>query len=372
MQGKDSRFEKMFAHIAFGLQEQLCRPNPEEYHYGLLLRQGINMFSALAVEFSGMKGDELKNYLITLNETEMIRKKFTHPVAEWFDGWDDLIIQDIKKSSFWDIGSLIYLDEEEKNYMLTGECLDYLNSVEKDLTAIDEHRVFNLMKELSQDNYVYVRKFIIEHPLLTVTERKQFLLYFQNDQHFIDLIDCAYEKIPEEAYLCSNCGWTITFKGLQPSCCHKDCVELHTTNEKCKKIEENYVYRLKKGVMRYICYPGKTELEIEDICMKLNVKSELWPELDRYDIKIIFDTGACWGIDAKTYCNPYFLSKSIEKDNNFNNAAIDKGYYVIPDKIINRTGGYLKICEKALLGDKKIKCISVSKLKKMIKQEATK
>ena len=40
--------------------------------------------------------------------------------------------------------------------------------------------------------------------------------------------------------------------------------------------------------MRYICYPGKAEIEIENICNQLNVKSELWPELDRYDIKIFF------------------------------------------------------------------------------------
>lgn len=64
MQDKENRFEKMFAHIAFGLKENLKRPNPEEYRYGLILRQGINMFSALAVEFSGMKSNELADYLI--------------------------------------------------------------------------------------------------------------------------------------------------------------------------------------------------------------------------------------------------------------------------------------------------------------------
>lgn len=372
MQGIESKFEKMFAHIAFGLQEKLRRPNPEEYHYGLLLRQGINMFSALAVEFSGLKDDALKEYLISLNETEMICKKFTRPVNEWFIEWDDSVLQDLKKSYLWNIGSLIYLDEIENNFSLTGECLDYLDSEEKDLTSIDEHIVFNLMKQLSQDSYVYVRKFIIEHPLLTELERKKLLLNFKNEQIILDLIKSAYEETPEDTYYCPNCGWTMTFKGLQPNCCHNSCVEKTVLKDKCKKVEAEKAYRLKRGVMRYISYPGKTELEIEEMCKKLNVKSELWPELDRYDIKIIFANGTCWGIDAKTYSNPYFLSKSIEEDNYFNSANIDKGYYVIPDEIVKRTGGYLKICDKALINNKKFKCISLSMLKKLIKQEVNK
>lgn len=290
------------------------------------LSQGINMFSALAVEFSGMQDVVLKNYLISLNETEMICKKFTRPVKEWFEGWDESVLQDIKKCCFWDIGPLIYVDEIESNYTLTGECLDYLDSEEFDLTSIDEHIVFNLMKQLSQDNYVYIRKFIISHPLLTDIERKKLLLHFNNEQIIMDLVASAYEQTPEETYCCPNCGWTMTFKGLQPECCHRDCVDIPILKEKCEKIEPEYVYRLKIGVMRYICYPGKAEIEIENICNQLNVKSELWPELDRYDIKIIFANGACWGIDAKTYSNPYFLSKSIEKDNYFRSANIDPSF----------------------------------------------
>ena len=369
MRSKKSEFEKMFAHIAFGLQEKLRRPNPEEYKYGLLLRQGINMFSALAVEFSGIRGDALRAYLISLNETEMICKVFTRPVHEWFNGWDEEILYALKNTCFWDIGPLIYLDEVERTYTLTGECLDYLDSMETDLVSIDEHIVFDLMKQLSQDNYVYVRKFIIEHPLLTDLERKNFLLHFNNEQIIMDLVELAYEQTPEETYCCPNCSWTMTFKGLQPLCCHRDCVEIPIVKEKCRRVDSEHNYRLKKGVMRYICYPGKAELEIEQICRELNIKSELWPELDRYDIKIIFDNGACWGIDAKTYSNPYFLSKSIENDSHFRDANIDNGYYVIPDKIVKRTGGYLKICGAALSKDKKFKCISLSTLKKMIKKE---
>ncbi len=373
MQDKENRFEKMFAHIAFGLKENLKRPNPEEYRYGLILRQGINMFSALAVEFSGMKSNELADYLITLNETEMICNKFTRPANEWFYGWNESILHDIEKCSFWNIGPIVYLNAQDKNYSLTEECLDYLNATESDLSAIDEHIVFDLMKLLSQDGYVHIRKFIIKHPLLTQIERKNLIVNSNNDQTIMDIINNAYEDTPEEMYYCPNCGWTLTLKGEQPVCCHRDCRDAaYAQKDKLKKIEAENVYRLRKGVMRYICYPGKAELEIEDVCKQLNVRSELWPNLDQYDIKIMFADGTSWGIDAKTYSNPYFLSKKIEVDNIFQSSSIDKGYYVIPDKIVKRTGGYLKICNKALAGNKKFDCITLSKLKSLIKKEIEK
>jgi len=370
MPGLESKFEKAFAHIAFGLKEKLERPNPEQYHYGLLLRQGINMFSALAVEFSGMKGDSLKEYLVSLNETEMISKKFTIPINEWFDGWNESSVNELKNSYFWNIGPLIYLNEMEKSYTLTGECLDYLNSMEDDLSAIDEHLVFGLMSQLYQDDYVYVRKFIITHPILKDIDRKKFLIRFNNDPIIMKIFESAYEDIPIETYYCPNCGWTMTFQGLQPKCCHRDCVDMPIIEANCKRIESEYAYRLKIGVMRYICYPGKAELEIEKICEKLKLKSELWPELDRYDIKVIFTNGTCWVIDAKTYNNPYFLAKAIEIDSYFRAANMDKGYYVIPDKNVKRTVGYLNICNKPLENDAKFRCVSLRYIEALIRQES--
>ncbi len=369
MTSLESKFEKAFAHIAFGLKEKLERPNPEQYHYGLLLRQGINMFSALAVEFSGMKGDRLKEYLVSLNETEMISKMFTIPVNEWFDGWNESSVDVLKNSYFGNVGALIYLNESEKSYTLTGECLDYLDLTEKDLSAIDEHLVFELMSQLYQDDYVYVRKFLITHPILKDLDRKEFLIRFNNAPIIMKIFEAAYEDMPIEAYHCPNCGWTMTFKGLQPKCCHRDCVDMPIIETKCKRIKPEYVYHLKIGVMRYIGYPGKAELEIEKICEKLKIKSELWPELDSYDIKVIFNNGTCWGIDAKTYNNPYLLAKDIENDNYFRKANIDKGYYVIPDKNVKRTVGYLNICNKPLANDEKFKCVSLRDIETLIRQE---
>ncbi len=367
---QDTKFEKMFAHIAFGLKEKLSNDEPEQYRTGLLLRQGINMYCALAVQYVTQTGDELKEYLATLNETEMICKIFTLPVREWFSKWDEEAIAELQSEAFWEMEPLIYLIKNEKSYGLTGECLDYLDATENDLSAIDEHKVYNLMREkLSQENYVAVRRLLIENPLLTNRKRNNFLINCNNDQYIKDIFEFAYENIPEEMYRCPNCGWTISFKGYQPQCCNFDCVEGKKFDKKnLSKVGDEFDLRLKHGVARYISYPGKAELEIEDFCKQLKINCELWPEMDRYDIKVMFANGACWGIDVKTVVNPYILRDKIKNDNQFYNANINKGFYVIPDKIIKKNNAYLKICNSVITKNN-FRCISMNMLKKMIKKE---
>lgn len=365
---QNNQFEKMFAHIAFGLKEKLSNDDPEQYRTGLLLRQGINLYCALALQYTVKEGEDLKKYLTTLNETEMINNMFTLPVKEWFKGWNEVALEELQKEPFWEMEQLVYLKKNEKSYELSYECLDYLEVTENDLSAINEHKVYDLMKNLSQEKYVAVRQFLIENPLLTIRKRNSFLINFNNDQSIQNILESAYENMPEEMYKCPNCGWTISFKGIQPRCCHFDCVEGLLNNKNLDRVGEEFALRLKQGVARYISYPGKAELEIENFCKQLNINSELWPEQDRYDLKVMFPNGACWGIDVKTVANPYLLRDKIENDNKFYSANIDKGFYVIPDKIIKKNSAYLKICNSVIEKDN-FGCISMNMLKKMIKGE---
>ena len=101
------------------------------------------------------------------------------------------------------------------------------------------------------------------------------------------------------------------------------------------------------------------------------MKSELWPERDLYDIKIIFSNGTCWGIDAKTYGNPYLLSQSIKNDYDFQSVHIDRKFYVIPDSIVADKKGYLKVCNDALKNSL-AGCVSMKAFYRKLKEEAGK
>lgn len=371
MQIDMAEFERMFACIAFGLQSKLKAEDSEHYKAGLLFRQGVNLFTLLAFRYYS-KNEARIEYINSINESKMIRVNCTNPVKEWFVGWDHDVLEKLEEMPFYHLGALVICSEKGNTYQLTGECEDYLNVSEKDLSSIDEHIVFNKMKDLSQEYYVAMRRFLIEHPLISSLEKKEFLLSHENDGNCCEIIRDAYEPIPADSYVCLNCGWTLSLSGQQPVCCHRDCEQRYfTSREEVKPVGFQYEYRLKKGVMRYISYPGRAEIEIKDICDQLALKSELWPEHDRYDIKIIFSNGTCWGIDAKTYGNPYLLSRSIKNDYDFQSVHIDRRFYVIPDSIVANKKGYLKVCDDALKNCL-AECVSMKAFYKKLKEEAGK
>ena len=363
-----AEFEKMFACIAFGLQSKLRAEDQEHYKTGLLFRQGVNLYSLLALRYYS-KEEMLDEYLNSINESKMIRVNCTNPVKEWFVGWNHEVVERLEKLAFYHLGALIICSEKRNSYQLTGECEDYLNASEKDLSSIDEHIVFSEMKDLSQEYYVDMRRFLIEHPITSTLDKKEFLIAHENDDKCGKIIGYAYEPIPSDVYLCPNCGWTLSLISQQPRCCHHDCAtKFFTLREKLKPLEMKYEYRLKKGVMKYISYPGRAELEIKSFCDNLALKNELWPEHDLYDIKITFSDGTSWGIDAKTYGNPYLLSQSIKTDFRFQSVRSERRFYVIPDSIVESKKDYLKICNDAL-DNRSVKCISMGAFYKKLKKE---
>ncbi|MDE7328487.1 MAG: hypothetical protein K2N57_01905 [Clostridia bacterium] len=362
----ETRFIKTLAHIACGLREKIQVKENDNYPRSLILRQGINMFAFLMVSKSGFSDDELKMKLNLLNETDFILNYLQYPIANWFSEWDGKSIQEIFNNPLYKMNALVEVDDKAKTFVLTEDCQDFLSGIEQDLLAIDEHIVYDKLKNLSQNDYVTMRKFLIENPLLSNEMRQDLLLKYDNDSIIAEIIDSAYEIIPSEVFLCPKCGWTASQIGEEMSCSQRSCKDIkYNKNSQRKKIDSKFTHRLRLGVMRYICNPGKLELEIAKICKAKDLEVFLWPEKDKYDIKIHFKDHT-WGIDAKVYSNAYVLANAIRNDIDFQKANIDKGFYVIPDELAK--WDYLKICNKALEG-KDFTCVTLKGLKRLINKE---
>ena len=127
------------------------------------------------------------------------------------------------------------------------------------------------------------------------------------------------------------------------------------------------VYRLKKGIMRYFAIPGKLEIEIASFCEKNNLEYSLWPYMDRYDIEIVFPDNSKWEIDAKAYSNPISLRSKIKKDGGFPSGDYQKGFYVVPNECKRRITNYTNIVNICLSGQKNVICVTLSKIKALIK-----
>ena len=79
---KEIDFDKILYSIAAGLYEKA--QSSDKYPYSGHLIYGINMFSALAVQY------DMHELLLDMHEAAFIEKYAAAPIMEWFAGWEML------------------------------------------------------------------------------------------------------------------------------------------------------------------------------------------------------------------------------------------------------------------------------------------
>ena len=357
--------------ITSGLYEKDRKKEKEQYFYSKHLIHGINLFQSLNYKYNYEQFD-----FEQLHEQKFITDYAMKPVKEWFEGWKNTENMKLEEQEFYHMGELVG-DIGSNMFYVNDCCEDYVQYyVEKDIIAgIEQRVVYECLRVLEQDDYVYLRKYLIQHPIIDQDEmRKLKLRYFQNNPA-LDAIEKAYEEIKEDCYICPKCGWTLTQWKTKMICQSRCCTEGKYPTEKLTKIERNSgKFRLKRGVMKYICVPGKLELNILEYCQKNKIQSFLWPELDKYDIGIVFDDGEIWAVDAKQVKNPYFLRTNIRNAGGFPEGNYQKAVYVIPDAIEKTDPDYVKIIKEELkrIGKNNIHCVPLRKLKSSIKYKIKK
>ncbi|MDX9956513.1 MAG: hypothetical protein RBT75_20620, partial [Anaerolineae bacterium] len=60
---------------------------------------------------------------------------------------------------------------------------------------------------------------------------------------------------------------------------------------------------------------------------------DLWPGVDQYDLRIVFNTGEVWAIDIKDIANPGHLRSQLQQEPQFVNVgdlSWDKAWFVVP------------------------------------------
>ena len=352
--------------ITVGLYEKDRKKKKGEYFYSKRLIHGINIFQSLNYKYNRESFD-----FNQLHEQRFIIDYAMKPVYTWFDGWENTENLKLEEQEFYYMGELVG-DIGHGMFYVNDCCEDYVQYyVEKDIIAgIEQRTVYDCLKLLEQDDYVYLRKYMIQHPIIDQGDLRKLKLRYSQKEMALQAIEAAYEEIKGNYYICPECGWTLKKEKFKMICQSRYCTVKKPMPESLVKIEENSgKLRLKRGVMKYICVPGKLELEIQEYCQKYNVQNFLWPELDKYDVEIIFDNGERWAVDAKQVRNPYFLRTNIRNAGGFPEGDYKKAIYVIPDEFKKERTDYTEIIEEELkrIGKDNIFCVTLSKLKKEIK-----
>jgi len=364
--------QKAFAFIANGLveKEKLLKDTPNQYPYSRDLQRGINMFLAACMELGGM-GEETFKYA---DESSFLSHYICKPICEWFDAWDKTALQfnKIETQQFYEYGPFAFRRGKADLYTPTEECIEFLNTLESNIIeGTDERALYEKIIQLSQEDYVKVRKYMIEHPVITVDDRRAFLAECADNAIAKDAFNFAYEQFEERYTKCPACGWTMTENDYGVSCVSEYCLKHlpDNSNTAGKDASSEPVFRLKKGVMRYFAQPGKLEMEIAKYCQKLALDYSLWPQKDTFDIEIRFSDGEIWEIDAKAYHNARSLCSKIKQDGGFPTGNYKYGFYVVPTEYTRNKRNYTAVVNKELVSQSNVKCVTLSGIKKKINQK---
>lgn len=355
---------KAFALIAKGLveKEQLLQKEPTRYPYSKTLQHGINMF--LMASLKAGQSPSLTKYA---DESSFLAHFITRPIADrlcdWTIGETDRL--KLQEEPFYGYEAFAY-QRSENIYTPSSECYEFLETQDNDIMdGTDERILYEKMIVLDQETYCKIRRYIIEHPIISIDDRRAMMMELAADQAAGDAFQFAYEEVTEDCYRCPCCGWTMT-QGKYGYNCHSlhcsDTIPELTDDMKLSAADRS-LYRLKKGVMRYFAAPGKLELDIVAFCEKKKIHWVLWPQMDRYDVEILFSDGEVWEIDAKAYRNPIALRTKIQNDNGLPEGEYERGYFVVPDEYTVNRRNYTGIINKALTQQKNVRCVTLKSLK---------
>jgi hypothetical protein len=126
------------------------------------------------------------------------------------------------------------------------------------------------------------------------------------------------------------------------------------------------VYFLKRPLRRYVAFPGKAEVRLRDQVEKIKarkqIKVELWPWLDVYDLRLTFPDGEVWAVDVKDWANPYRLARTIKHFRT--DPPWDRAFFVFPDRHRKARPNYLNAFRSqcTLLDDKRFSAMFESDL----------
>jgi hypothetical protein len=204
--------------------------------------------------------------------------------------------------------------------------------------------------ESAQQEYVLLRRFLIEHPYTTIEElRKTF-----SKTRFISLEEVGelYEDCLTNVshWNCDRCGpltEKYRLRGIKPSVCNDHRKNLSYVQQISW---QRGLRRIKHGIHCRVCLPGIPEMRLFCALEKLHEQHpdhlcavHVYPGIDRYDLQLHFSDGFIWAVDVKDYPNPYNLAPKLIPLYGEGELRYDEGFYVIPSRHLNQRENYIQI-----------------------------
>jgi|GEM_PF-1670360 len=284
----------------------------------------------------------------------------------------------LRNLSIYELG--FEIDDDHKNQRILNENghVDsaikywYENRIQND--DVDQNLVREFLlecrKEYKQTSneriaemYSEVREFInASNYCLSANRIMRLVGKYSNVSDSIVKIPEWYENVnllSKDNYVCPVCGKLLDNDILKGFRCTDMCMyyrDKESLSPKEFEVDSEFKYKkLKRGIYTYTLLPGVSELRIYDQLSERygNDKVLLYPEIDKFDISVTFDTGTIY-VDVKDFASPYDLVETLTKNQSFikmeSVSDEDYIYLVIPEhrRNIYKGGNYKNVVNKRI------------------------
>ena len=201
--------------------------------------------------------------------------------------------------------------------------------------------------EISQFEYVTLRKFLIEYPVTTLMKIYQVFADFRHitpervHKLYIEAGELKNQMTYDsKLWVCTHCG-PLYLKQWERASIKRTSCGLH-----CPRHDDNgwqsHPFRgrlvIREGIQLRTQIPGVPEIRLFNALVELHRKNseqipiepELWPEMDSYDLKLVF-SDEVWAIDVKDHTKPERLAKKLHPIARDGDLRWDKAFYIYPD-----------------------------------------
>lgn len=287
------------------------------------------------------------------------------PVAQW---WGDAIPEEFDPAS-----GLLYdgaLSEDTVIYLqrLLDDDGVYAAFGASQALALENKPFRSLLRKLrdvavddpegAQREYVLLRAFLVRHPFTTDLEIREAFARCR----YVNPIDIGAlygDVLPQDPplYTCERCGPLSWRRGRLAGEKPEACGDHHPELPHVQLVEwRPRLRRVTPGIHHRVVLPGIPELRLYNHALALVERKgsrlnhvTLWPDLDRFDLRLDFDGGETWRADLKDHRRPEPLAREL--------ARLPAGpavVYVIPERRLDPHGHYLGVLRAAVPSERPV------------------
>lgn len=179
-------------------------------------------------------------------------------------------------------------------------------------------------RSLPYNTYTLFRRFIAENPFPSDCTIANFVDKNRDIEPVKDWLMQAYRDAPpqtESMPLCKVCGGYLDCAAREIEGC---CEPLERRVDRVP-IEDTVICLLRPSLIEL-----RLAKTLEKIGKKQGLQVELWPQLDKADLKIILPTRDVWAIDAKDWGSATKLAIELNQDT-IPDIGQSQSFFVVPD-----------------------------------------